>query len=92
MGGRNINVVIARDISERKKAERDLLELTQVLERRVTDRTAELSASEARFRDAFETAAQGMTLVSLDGRFIQVNEALCQMVGYSDAALQATTL
>src|SRR4051812_32559147 len=38
MGGKSIQVIISRDISERKKAERDLLELNQSLERRVTDR------------------------------------------------------
>jgi hypothetical protein len=38
MGGRSIHVVICRDIIERKKAERELLELNQSLERRVTER------------------------------------------------------
>jgi len=45
-----MHIIISRDISERKKAERELLEMTLALERRVTERTAELSASEARFR------------------------------------------
>jgi PAS domain S-box-containing protein len=35
MGGKDMQVIISRDISERKKAERELLELNQSLERRV---------------------------------------------------------
>jgi PAS domain S-box-containing protein len=33
--GKTIHVIVSRDISERKKAERELLEMTQALERRV---------------------------------------------------------
>src|ERR1035441_5840344 len=65
MGGKPIQVVISRDISERKKAERELLELTQALERRVTERTAALSTSEARFRALVEHAPEA--IVVFDG-------------------------
>src|SRR4051794_10335011 len=58
MGGRRINVVISRDISERKKAERELLELTQALERRVEERTDELATSEAQLRALVEHAPE----------------------------------
>jgi two-component system, sensor histidine kinase and response regulator len=43
----------------------------------------QLRQSEARFYSAFEFAAIGMALVALDGRFIRVNRALCDLVGYS---------
>ena len=46
-------------------------------------------AAEARFRGAFEGAPTGMAVVSLDGRFEQVNGALCDMTGYGREALQA---
>ena len=49
-----------------------------------------LSESEERFRGAFETAALGMALVSLDGKFIKVNNALCAMLGYEIAELLDT--
>jgi two-component system sensor histidine kinase/response regulator len=46
-----------------------------------------LRASEERFRGAFENAPLGMCLSTLDGRFLQVNAALCRMLGYPEAEL-----
>ncbi|MBL7692435.1 MAG: PAS domain S-box protein [Flavipsychrobacter sp.] len=43
----------------------------------------ELESSEARFRTAFEESAIGMALVSLQGKWMMVNSALCNMVGYT---------
>ncbi len=51
-----------------------------------------LRESEERFRGAFEFAAIGMALVGLDGRWMRVNRALCDIVGYSIKELLATTV
>ncbi len=48
--------------------------------------------SEERFRNAFENAPIGMAIVGLDERFLQVNQALCTILGYSREALLATTV
>lgn len=53
---------------------------------------AALQESEERFRSTFDAAAIGMALVNLDGRFIQANEALCRIVGYTQAELQQKTV
>ncbi len=50
-----------------------------------------LRESEERFHQAFENAAIGMALVSLDGYWLQVNRSLCEMLGYSEQELLATT-
>ena len=50
-----------------------------------------LEESEERFRGAFEGAAIGMAMVSTDGRWLKVNRALCQLLGYSkDELLERT--
>lgn len=48
--------------------------------------------SEDQFREAFETAMQGMALLSLDGSFIKVNTAICDTIGYSPEDLIRTDL
>ena len=50
-----------------------------------------LRESEERFRSTFEEAAIGMTMNGLDGRFLKVNRSLCEMLGYSEEELLATT-
>ncbi len=46
--------------------------------------------SQARFFKIFVHAAVGMAIVDLDGRWLEVNPALCEMVGYSEEELKAT--
>jgi PAS domain S-box-containing protein len=48
---------------------------------------AALRNSEERFRRAFEDAGIGMALVGLDGRWLRVNRALCEIIGYPEAEL-----
>jgi PAS domain S-box-containing protein len=50
-----------------------------------------LQESEERFRLTFEEAPIGMALVALDGRFVRVNRALCEIVGYSSDELTGLT-
>ena len=60
----------------------------------ITDRknTEEaMRESEQRFASAFEHAPIGKALVALDGRYLQVNRALCTFLGYSSAELLAST-
>ena len=52
---------------------------------------AGVSESEERFRLAFDAAPIGMALVSLEGRFTRVNDALCEILGYPEAGLTELT-
>ncbi|MHB8189535.1 MAG: putative bifunctional diguanylate cyclase/phosphodiesterase [Ferrimicrobium sp.] len=44
-----------------------------------------LDNSERRFRSAFDASPIGMALTGFDGKYLQVNSALCQMVGRSES-------
>ena len=52
---------------------------------------ARLRAAEEQFRLAFENAAIGMAVVSTDGHWLRVNQALCDIVGYSADDLRQLT-
>jgi diguanylate cyclase (GGDEF)-like protein/PAS domain S-box-containing protein len=49
-----------------------------------------LKESEERFRSTFDEASIGMAVNSFDGRFLQVNRTLCEMLGYSEEELLGT--
>jgi PAS domain S-box-containing protein len=78
---------IARDVTERKRAERELRAAMETAE----GANSALRESEERFRGAFDGASIGMALVSPEGRFLEVNRALCGILGYTDDELLAKT-
>ncbi|GEM_PF-340567 len=50
-----------------------------------------LRESNERFSRAFEFAPIGMALVGMDGRYLQVNHALCEIVGFPEKELLEKT-
>lgn len=72
--------VIKRDNTERKRAEEERKQIETALRN-----------SEEQFRHAFEDASIGMAIVSLDGHWLRVNSAVCQIVGYSPEELFSLT-
>jgi diguanylate cyclase (GGDEF)-like protein/PAS domain S-box-containing protein len=50
-----------------------------------------LAEARRRFELAFENAPIGMTIVSLEGQLLQVNAALCEIIGHTEEELLATT-
>ena len=47
-----------------------------------------LRESEERFANAFRLSPHGMAFVALDGRWLRANNALCEMLGYSEEELR----
>ncbi|MGB3189175.1 MAG: diguanylate cyclase [Limnoraphis sp.] len=70
-----------QDISDRKQDE--------LIRQQMTD---DLRRSEAKFRGAFDTITAGMCLVSILGKILDVNAALCQMFEYDSAELLSLQL
>ena len=70
----------ARDIGERKRAEAERQQTTE-----------RLRESEEQFRLIFEEAPIGVAVVGLDGRFVHVNRALCEILGYARDELERLT-
>jgi two-component system sensor histidine kinase VicK len=92
-GGTTVGILgIARDISERKRAEETRLraELAEAakqdLEREIAERIRAENAlrqSEERYRELFENANDAIVITTLDGTIIDINRAFETMVGRS---------
>ena len=81
-GGRPVRTASTiQDITERKRAEEELRRL----------REEALREAQERFRSAFDNAPIGVAIVDLEGRFLQVNRSLCEILGYPEERLLSTT-
>jgi PAS domain S-box-containing protein len=69
-------------LSERDKSDEQIQVISNL-------RKAEqaLKESEEQYRRIFENSGVGMTTNDLDGKYIRVNEAFCNMLGYSESEL-----
>jgi len=80
------------DITERKLAADKIQQLNATLERRITERTGELTASEARLRTLVEHAPEAIVVFDGDtGRFMSGNGPACRLYGVDLAELARLT-
>src|SRR5215212_1150700 len=63
--------------------------IRDVTERKRTEDA--LREARDRFRSIFDHAPIGVAMVSLQGRYMQVNRSLCEILGYTEEELQALT-
>lgn len=76
---------------QRDSAVRALNEELQGATALLAQRNAALEASEQRFRLTLQGAPIGLAIVSLQGRFLEVNDALCEILEYTAPELLALT-
>jgi PAS domain S-box-containing protein len=86
---RHIHVAAAPLLDEQGEVVRIIGVNLDVTERK--EREEALRLSEERFSNAFEHATTGIALVSPEGRWLKVNEAICALLGYSAEELAART-
>lgn len=84
-GSRHAQATFSPDIDALGKVRGVAILLADISSRRELE--ARLKESEKRFFQAFRYAAIGMALVLPDGRWLQVNDALCAMLGYDEDEL-----
>ncbi len=78
---------IARDITERKRVEAELLALNTNLDALVYERTRQLQASERRFESLVEFAPDALVMTNQQGAIILVNRQAEAMFGWSRTEL-----
>ena len=70
-----------------KPVDGDMLRSKVAMLLELQQKNAELRASEERFRAAFEGAPIGMGLSTVDGHWLEVNDALCELFGRTQTQL-----
>jgi len=70
-----------------RKTNQDLL--AEIAERKLVE--VALREGEEKFRHVFEDSPIGMCLFALDGKHLQVNQALCLLLGYTESELKKLT-
>jgi PAS domain S-box-containing protein len=70
-----------------KPVDPDMLRSKVAMLLELQQKSAELRASEERFRAAFEGAPIGMGLSTVNGRWLEVNDALCELLGRTQTQL-----
>jgi PAS domain S-box-containing protein len=80
------------DIDDKKRAENVLIESNFSLEKRVAERTLELTKSETRYRELINGQAEGVVYTDIDSKFTFANPAAESMFGVWPGQLLGKTL
>ncbi|TWI53685.1 PAS domain S-box-containing protein/diguanylate cyclase (GGDEF)-like protein [Pseudomonas duriflava] len=82
---------ILKSLAGMVSREIQMREATTLSRRQLLRSSEQIAASEARFRTMFKRASVGIALVSPEGRWFNVNDSLCAIVGYSQEEMAQLT-
>jgi PAS domain S-box-containing protein len=85
-------LIMVTDISQRKKAELSLKNLSKNLGNLVKQKTAQLQKNEQFFRRIFEQAAVGICLSEPTGQLINANDYFYELIGYQTYEVKGKSL
>lgn len=87
-----VAIIVSLTVSPIRDRQGNIIGASKIAREMTGQRQAqqELRESEERFRATFEQAAVGIAHVGLDGRWLRVNQRLCDIVGYSREELLAS--
>jgi PAS domain S-box-containing protein len=86
-GGLVHSRAFVRDITERRRLEEELQRYTVGLEQAVTERTVQLTASQARYKALFDLVADSVLMVDEAGVVVAVNQREEQALGYAESTI-----
>ena len=67
----------------RSEAEEKVKQMNAGLEKMVEERSAEFKRSEEKYHSLIEQASDAIYVVDMEGKFTEVNDSMCRMIGYS---------
>ena len=86
-GGLIHSRAFVRDVTERRRLEQEIQRYTVGLEQVVSERTQQLTASQARYKALFDFVADSVFMVSATGFVVAVNEREQQVLGYAESEI-----
>ena len=86
-GGLVHSRAFVRDVTERHRLEQELQRYTIGLEQAVSERTQQLTASQARYKSLFDFVADSVFMVSATGAVVAVNEREQHVLGYVESEI-----
>lgn len=86
-GGLVHSRAFVRDVTERRRLEQELQRYTVGLEQVVSERTRQLTVSQARYKALFDVVADSVFMVDVTGAVVAVNERESQVLGYAESEI-----
>lgn len=86
-GGLVHSRAFVRDVTERRRLEQELQRYTVGLEQVVSERTRQLTVSQARYKALFDVVADSVFMVDVTGEVVAVNEREFQVLGYVESEI-----